>query len=610
MSGGVAVFMWMMLVKNLLLLLACMGLGYCAGKIFVHKVTFLNSIEEGAVTVCAGSVFWAFLLLVLGFLGWLRIPVFFFVLAVLLGAYGVLIARKFPAERHLLSRVFRDLFGSPLGAVAALVLAGYVVMLVYLTWYPVTAWDALSYHLPIAREFARKGAITAMPFVRFPAGPQMIEVFFASLLWLGDPRIASILQLAMALSLAGLVYSFCVRHISQAAGAYAALAFLTSPLVLSLSTIPYVDMGAALFCFIAFFMQYVWITEQRARYAIASGVCWGIAMGCKYNAVLFFMVTFVSMLAVFNRRIRWAQALTLLAIAVAVSFPWAARNYASTGDWLFPLCVGKVRGAWAWEATDLASLMQQGNVGITKDIRSLCMLPFTMLMQSERFEGSLGLFALTGLGSIFFVKRWTRLTAFLVCVTAAYLSAWFYYFPVARYLAPVAPLVFILGGWTVHAAGVSCAKNKRLLTGLVVLVFVLGWRNAIAQARNRGPAPVTPEQISGYLARHLPSYRAISFLNTSVQKNAAVYALYDEGAVFYYDRTVVGDWFGPGAYKNVRRYLAHPTVLRALLKSYGCQYLVIRRDVKRISASTVYALLKGPFKIIYEDNAAFVLKLL
>jgi len=591
-------------IKQFLFLSLFISFGYVIGRAFLKNFSFSSITETCAFSISVGWGVISFLMTFLGFLGWLRSFIFFpalitvFVISLLL-----IIQNRYFEFNYLFSFSKHNFFRSPLKKV---LLLSYFILLLFLTAYPIIEWDAISYHLPVAREFVSQGRIVTMPFIRFPVHPQLIDLFFALALMFGDTLFANLIQYTMAIVLVLLIYSFAQRYFNKEIGFFSAFVFLSSPVVLKLSVVPYVEIGTTLFCFSAFYALCIWLTEKKISYAMLSAIFWGLAFGSKYYAIPFFLATFLAITGLFNKKIKFGHAVFIILLSTLVAFPWYFRNKIYSGDWFFPLRpINRI-----WDSTEVNShLTHMRSFGLGKSIKLFFMLPINLLHYSDKFqEKNIGPFIIIGIGSFFFVKKWSRLVAACAIIVLLYSLFWFYNFQVLRYLFPIFPILSLLAGWTLQR--VKCYLNLKkqwFWNILITTVLLFGCYNYIKIVRNNGPLPVTNTERFEYLAKRNPTYKAINFLNNIEQGDAVVYALFDEGSVFYHKNKVIGDWFGPGAYKNILPYISKPLLLQGILRNYGAQYFLVNKNKVR---ENLHMLEGGYFKLIYSDQNAFIFEIL
>ena len=593
--------MFSFFIKQLFFLTSFLLFGYVIGRIILRNFSF-SSLEEACVfSITIGWGFLAVLLMFLGFSGLFQPFIFLTILIIVFLACFYFIIPKRSSDFKQIKRSFRDYLASPYTILVLLFFA----LLFYLSLYPITEWDAISYHLPVAKEFILQGKIAATPFMRFPVNPQLIDLFFALALILNDPLFANLISCAMAIVLFLLIYSFGKRFLHKEIGLFSAFLFLSSPFVLTFALIPYAEIGATLFCFSAFYAMCIWFNENKLSYAILSAIFWGLAFGSKYYSIPFFFVSFLAGMVIYNKKVKFYQAVSLISLAVLIAFPWYFRNKIYSGDWFFPMRA--IPGFW--DPLDVSShLNYMRSFGMGKGLQSLFMLPVNLLRHSDAFQGNIGLFII-GLGSVFFVKKWSRLISLCTTIFIIYGFIWFYSFQIMRYLFPVFPILSLLAGWMLQQVNDYLNLKKKLFwIFLIIAVLFLGCFNCAKIIKNNGLLPVTAGQQSEYIERRTPTFRAISFLNNIGQNRKVVYALLDEGSVFYYKNKVMGDWFGLAAYKMVLPYLDKPDILHQVLTNYGAQYFLIHRKKWLHISQTLFE--SHLFKLLYSDREAYVFELL
>jgi hypothetical protein len=266
-----------------------------------------------------------------------------------------------------------------------------------------------------------------------------------------------------------------------------------------------------------------------------------------------------------------------------------------------------IAGFWhPLEVSDHLNYMR--SFGMGRSIQSLCMLPVNLLFRNDALQESIGQL-LIGMLAAFFVKKWTRLIGLCGVILIAYLLAWFYNFQILRYLFPVFPILSLLAGWTLQQACDQFKLRKQWFWRFsIIAILFLGCFNCPKTINNNGPLPITNNQQLEYLAKRIPTFLAISFLDKLEQSHKAVYALYDEGSVFYYKNKVIGDCYGFATYDRILPCLDKPGILHKVLADYGVQYFLIHR---KPGLQISQALLQSDlFKLLYSDQKAYVFELL
>src|SRR5262249_48917148 len=87
---------------------------------------------------------------------------------------------------------------------------------------PPTSWDAVAYHLPLARAAAALPRIPDTPWMMHAHFPFGFELVYAGLLTLSDDRLPALLHAVCGLAAAGLAYSLLREEGSEGAALCAA----------------------------------------------------------------------------------------------------------------------------------------------------------------------------------------------------------------------------------------------------------------------------------------------------------------------------------------------------------------------------------------------------
>jgi hypothetical protein len=592
------------LIQNFLFFVLFIFLGYSLGNNILKKIFLSRGVEFYTLSIATGWGIFGFLIMAIGFLG-LLYPLAVFIISFLIILAGLI--NGMGDFRSLLNGLIAR--KQVVFLIAVILLLAYLLILFWLALFPVTEWDALSYHLPIAKEFISNKRIILTPFLRFPVSPQMIELFFAFSLMFGSAIFASLSQYAMSLVLCFLIYSFCFRYITKERSTclLSSAIFITSPLVSQMSVVPYVEAGSALFCFSAFYLMCLSIDENKRILSIVSGILWATAMGSKYYSIPVFIFSMLILTALFRGNISKLRLSLIIVIALLAAFPWYLRNRYYSGDWFFPVFLNKVinKGLWSLEDFQRQRDYVHG-FGLGRGFREFITLPINLLRYSDKFNtGNIGGFLIApACLFILFVKKWTKYVILIAAIIFLYIILWFSGFQVARYLFPILPFTAILSAWVIERF--CLFFHKQCIYLAVILVILTVFFNIIKVAKDKGRLPLGPSEQSAYLGSRLSTYNGIDFLNKTTDHSSIVYNFYDEGSTFYYENKVIGDAFGPAGYYNIWRFLDNYG-LWGIFEKYNVKYLLINKS--RLQEGYNYMLdklLPYGFKTIYEDENCVV----
>ena len=256
-----------------------------------------------------------------------------------------------------------------LAALAFVVL--WCVAHVPLLWAPPLEYDVLEYHLGAAAQYLRDGRISFLHENIYAAMPENGEVLYLLSMvlsggkWLGLPAAHTVLLCAWFLSIGG-VYALVGRILHGAAGtdadagkapdrapaqvgaALAALLYALIPLGSQLVADFYVEQFQALYHLAALAAACAFWNERRAGvrerfgWLVLAGLLAGLGCGAKYPALIFTLLPLLVLVPLFcvlcgsvYEALRAAACVgvpALLALA-----PWLVRNFAASGDPIYPL---------------------------------------------------------------------------------------------------------------------------------------------------------------------------------------------------------------------------------------------------------------------------------
>jgi len=264
-----------------------------------------------------------------------------------------------PAPRRVPAKL--SLIPVCLPALLIALLAGCIVILASV---PPVDRDALTHHLAVPKLYLKHGGMVEIPSVPFSYYPMNLDLLYLIPLYFGNDIVPKYIHFAFALLTAWLIYGYLRRRLKKPFwGLLGAFMFLSLPVIVKLSVTVYVDLGLIFFSTASLLYLLKWAENgYPARYLMLSGVCCGLALGTKYNALisLLLLAGLVPILylrcekklsqarSLHGRAQLWrgCSARALKAITPAVFFvavtllaysPWMIRNVLWTGNPLYPL---------------------------------------------------------------------------------------------------------------------------------------------------------------------------------------------------------------------------------------------------------------------------------
>lgn len=510
--------------------------------------------------------------------------------------------------------------------VAAFVALIFICCLPYLilTFYPPTAFDATMYHLPYARSYVQSHQLVFTPYLRFPVFPQTNDMLFTLALLLDDDIFAQLIEFLMMVVLTMALIGFGRRFFSRRAGWWAAALFLCSPMVIWLGTIPYIDMGLALFTTMAIYAVWIWFKDQTKHWLILAGIFFGLAIGTKYTAIFFLAILTVAIFYISIRKRQYLQPVLFLALAILIPSPWFLRNYYYMHNPVFPFfyeAFGKVFGYGVWKPEHFQGVFSyQLHAAMGRGLKQFVLLPWNLAVHWKIFgEGRVSAICFFVPQLLFIAGIGRQKIKWLLAIGLAYLLIWFFTLQESRYLLPVLPVLSLATAAAVDSlllkfSFLSRWTSHRIITVLGILLLLgpsCKW--AFLTIRGLGPVPVTKEQRQSYLAQQLWIYPAYQFLNNRKGSDYTVYALADENMNYFADGKFIGDHFGLGRYSEIVDTFSDGEMLFQKLRGFGAQYFLIRpsfvpedslhRLIESKSFTDHFQLIyNGPDALLYEMN--------
>ena len=270
-----------------------------------------------------------------------------------------------------------------------------LALTVLLALTPPTSWDGLFYHLTGPALYIAQGRVTPLD-VNIPhlAFPSLMEMLFGLGVLLRGDGAAKLLHLVYALLLAALVYRLSRRWQGREVAGWSLLFLAALPMVAVLAAWAYNDLALAFYQLAALYALLAWRETGRRGWLMAGGILSGLALGLKYTA---FPLPLVGMACLFwlshtektgETRFFPKNLVSYAALTGLVALPWYLRNWAFTGNPIYPFLFDgrnwdEFRSAW----------YAHTGTGIGWNPLNILALPVTMtsgLRDANYYDGRMG----------------------------------------------------------------------------------------------------------------------------------------------------------------------------------------------------------------------------
>lgn len=212
---------------------------------------------------------------------------------------------------------------------------------------PPTDWDGLFYHLTGPKLYLQSGSVRGgidIPHLNFPS---LMEMLFAWAMLLRGDVAAKLLHALFGLLLTALVYLIADRFFDRKASWRAVPVLASMPMVSTLAGWAYNDLALAFFQLASLYAFLKSANQQigKTRWLVLSGIFAGLALGLKYTGFITPLVIaglvlwhtyHVSRGTGHGARSTLSSLATFALPALLVALPWYAKNWAFTGNPVYP----------------------------------------------------------------------------------------------------------------------------------------------------------------------------------------------------------------------------------------------------------------------------------
>ena len=472
------------------------------------------------------------------------------------------------------------------------VLIGLILFLVvsvgFLASVPPVSRDALTHHLAIPKLYIQHGGMIELPHIAFSYYPMNLDLLYLIPLYFGNDILPKYIHFLFALFTAGLLFWYLNRRLNTRYALFAALFFLSLPVIVKLSITVYVDLGLVFFSAAALIFLLLWAElEYKAKYLLLSAIFCGLALGTKYNGliILFLLTLFTPYVYLRTERTKqYAQSKAIgfaglyLIISILVFSPWMIRNAIWTGNPIYPLYNRYFQKAVDDVAEKVPAEIKkkvQYQVGhwnhfairrmmFKESWAEIAFIPIRIFFQGQDdkpqfFDGKLNPFLLILPIMAFFavnrrsLRQKKDLKLLAVFVGLFILIAFLRTSIRIRYIAPVIPPLIILAAFGCQNLERFFAERGRLLLGkfllYAVVISALGMNihYVLNQFRIVEPYSYLSGKVSrdAYITYHRPEYPLFTYANQQLSDNQVILALFMGNRVYYSDRHMVSGetWF-------------------------------------------------------------------
>lgn len=477
---------------------------------------------------------------------------------------------------------------------------------------PSVAYDELNYQVAAPALYVREGAIVDREEEFRYVWAHNANMLFTLGIAIGGGRSAKLIHFALGLLAAAAVLAAGRKVAGERVGWLAAALFLALPIVSWELGVAYVDLAVTFFLAAALVAALHAVERHNYRWVMLTGVACGLAMGTKLNAGLVVVPLGAVLMAVLWRRWGWRRAVIggacLAGAALVVLIPWLARDWAWTGNPIFPY----LNQFFASPRWGLDSGRQNwGMYGHRRGVVAGLLLPWDLLANARAFGEGLGpgvAGALLWLG-----LPWCGLARRTPSAKLA-LAAWSVILPagaltlaVAQYLRFLLPLfapLAVVAACNVELAWSWLSARRRSVAAAVAvalgLLYVGGSRLAhgamLWQIPERFPFKVAFgfERAEDFLKRAVREYMALQRLDALVEANAKVVQVGCHARLYTHARLYEAAW-QKNELRDIQRSHKRGAELAQVLAEHNFVAILVNRTVVRASGWSTLPVLDEAF---------------
>jgi hypothetical protein len=515
---------------------------------------------------------------------------------------------------------------------------------------PPFARDALIHHLAIPKLWIMHGGFYDTPWAVYSYYPMNLDLLYLIPLYFGNDIIPNFIHLGFGIGTAVIIYYYLRRRLNHIAGLLGGLIFISTPIIIRLSTVAYVDLGLVFFitASILAFMRWRESEYKQYKWLLISSVAMGLALGTKYNALVscFFLVLAVVFIHSRDVGDQWKAVkygLIFFVISLVVFSPWLIKNIILTGNPLYPLFNGIFNSNAGSDGGTYSVASGYSHLGMFKvreilygeSLWEILLIPVRIFFQGQDnsaryFEGVLNPILIIFVPFAFIKKNMKIEKLFFLYFSIFFILITFFLDQIrTRYILPVIPFLVILTvmglvnifEWLTARESLS---RKIYMSGLVIFLIALLTMNVIYIKEYYLRIDPTnyllkKESREDFIIRHDSSHPAMMYINKNTPYDSRIRLILLAGRGYYLDRIYQEDpSLGIDIIHGLVTASSNDKIFQNYLNSLGCSHLLIKYDLFRpylydnYSTATVNQISQrmGKFlEIVYNANGYAVFKL-
>jgi len=507
-----------------------------------------------------------------------------------------------------------------------LFLYGVIILVLFveciLNFTPPISRDGLIHHLAVPKLWLKHGGIYEIPWANYAYYPMNINLLYAVCLYFKNDIAPKFIHLAFGIGTGLLIYLYLKPRFGRNWGLLGILIFLSTPIVIWLSTSEYIDLGMTFFTVgsVLSFIKWRDSDYKAFKWFLISSLCMGIALGSKYNALIACLI--VNLMLMFsyvrdtNRQLSALKyGVLFFVITALVASPWYLKNYFQTGNPFYPLfnsyfdsfhyhSVQEALQRRVNEKTGQISFFEMREVMYGESFWETLFIPIRMFFQGkdnsyQYFQGSLNPILIVFSPFIFLNKRYGKDKLLFVIFSVIFIfMAYFLTAKQVRYILPVLPFLTIIAVMGIKdflyklkeetfLSSLHFGKNAKLVSSIFLFacVAILLFPNLVYMKNRLNdikpfPYVMGKETREAFLKRHLLHYDAVEYINNNLPKNANIFTMFLGRRGYYLDRAYQNEpSFGMSTIRHMVSISTDKEKFVEYIRSMDVTHILMRTDL-------------------------------
>jgi hypothetical protein len=519
---------------------------------------------------------------------------------------------------------------------------------------PPISRDAIIHHLAIPKLWLKHGGFYEIPWKEYSYYPMFINLFYLVCLYFKNDIAPKFIHLGFGLATGWLIYLYLKQKFGRNWGLLGMLIFITTPIVVWLSTSAYIDLGMTFFTTssVLAFIKWRDLEFKQIKWLLISSICMGLAIASKYNALIALLILNLMMTFSYAHDTKKQIAavkygLIFFAVTVLIASPWYLKNFLQTGNPFYPLfnsLFHSINHTPAQEILHNEAIQKIGSLGFFRmrevmygeSFWETLLIPLRMFFQGEDnsyryFQGVLNPILIVFSPFVLFNRRYCKDKLFFVFFSVIFIiMAYFLTAKQVRYILPVLPflaIVAVMGikdfmdklGEETFLSSLQFGENAKLISRILLFasVAILLIPNLVylkSRINDIKPFPyiMGKESREAFLRRHLLHYDAVRYINNNLPVDARIFTMFLGRRGYYLDRAYKNESsFGLSTIKQMVNSSTDEDKFMEYIKSIGATHILIRTDLADKYLKDNFSIqeikrfmniVKKYWKLIYESN--------